>query len=183
MEDILNAFNSDIDENEDDIEEVPDPLSLNPKNFEILKLINLFQSKGVLIKDIICPECNEQMKLEKNKQYLDNYCWRCRSKNPQHDIKYNIRKNSIFENIKIPLSLIYYLSFKCFIENMSTNKSLTNSEELCKKLHIPNTTHKSKIKLFRLLRNRIKISFHLQWNRTKLALDPAENGHPSVEID
>lgn len=124
------------------------------------------------------------MKLEKNTQYMDNYCWRCRSKNPQHDIKYNIRKNLFFfENIKIPLSLIYYLSFKCFIENMSTNKSLTNSEELCKKLHIPNTTHKSIIKLFRLLRNRIKISFHLQWNRTKLALDPAENGHPSVEID
>ena len=71
------------------------------------------------------------MKLEKNTQYMDNYCWRCRSKNPQHDIKYNIRKNIIFENIKIPLSLIYYLSFKCFIENMSTNKSLTNSEELC----------------------------------------------------
>lgn len=55
MEDILNAFNSDIDEDDDDIEEVPDPLSLNPKNYEILKLINLFQSKGVLIKDIICP--------------------------------------------------------------------------------------------------------------------------------
>ena len=46
-------------EDEYDIEEVPDPLSLNPKNFEILKLINLFQSKGVLIKDIICPQCNE----------------------------------------------------------------------------------------------------------------------------
>ena len=32
MEDILNAFNSDIDEDDVDIEEVPDPLRLNPKN-------------------------------------------------------------------------------------------------------------------------------------------------------
>ena len=104
MEDILNAFNSDIDEDDDDIEQVPDPLSLNPKNFEILKLINLFQSKGVLIKDVICPECDEQMKLEKNKQYLDNYCLRCRSKNPQHILNIILERIVFLKTLKFPLA-------------------------------------------------------------------------------
>lgn len=65
-----------------------------------------------------------------------------------------------------------------FYRKYVTNKSLTNSEELCKKLKIPNNS--KIIKLFRLLRNQIKISFHLQWNKTKMALEPEENGHPSV---
>ena len=46
------------------------------------------------------------MKLEKNTQFIDNYVWGCRSKNPLNDIKYNIRNNSIFEKIKMPNNLI-----------------------------------------------------------------------------
>ena len=38
---------------------------------------------------------------------MDNYCYRYRNKNPIHDIKVNIRNNSIFSEIKIPINVIY----------------------------------------------------------------------------
>ena len=40
------------------------------------------------------------MKMESNKQYIDRYVWRCRVANPLHDIKKNIKSDSIFEYYK-----------------------------------------------------------------------------------
>ena len=42
------------------------------------------------------------MILESNKNYMDEKMWRCRSKNNKHDVKINIRENSVFEFINIP---------------------------------------------------------------------------------
>ena len=49
------------------------------------------------------------MKIEHNFQYLDKHVWRCRSSNPLHDIKKNIRCDSIFESIKVPINVIYII--------------------------------------------------------------------------
>ena len=61
------------------------------------------------------------MKLEKNSHYIDVYVFRCRSNLPKHDIKLNIRKNSIFENIKMEINNMYYLIYKSL--NASYDKS------------------------------------------------------------
>lgn len=55
---------------------------------------------------------------------------------------------------------------------MSINHSLIYSSELCDKLNITKVTRNTIIKLFRLLRTKIKESFHLQWERRPLALEP-----------
>lgn len=55
------------------------------------------------------------MILENNKNYIHKYCWRCRVKVPLHDIRTNIQKNSIFEDLKTPIKVIYYLTFHCFL--------------------------------------------------------------------
>ena len=183
MEDIVNGFSSEEEENEEPQNEVVDPLAINPADYEELKIIQLLQNKGMLLKEVICNKCNKKMKLEKNAIYLDKFCWRCRSQNPLHDIKLNIRKNSIYEDIKSPINALYYLTFNCFMKNMSINKSTNQVKEFCKALHIANISNKLIIKLYRILRAKIKRSFHSIWSHNLLALEPAEDGHPSIEID
>lgn len=63
------------------------------------------------------------MNLESNITYMDGKVWRCRSKVGKHDVKINIRENSVFENINIPLPIIYFLILYCFTEKYSIDKS------------------------------------------------------------
>ena len=91
-------------------------MAINQSDYEELKIIQLLQNKGFLLKDVICSKCNKKMKLEKNNIYLDKFCWHSRSPNPMHDIKLNLRKNSIYEEIKSPISVLYYLTFIWFIK-------------------------------------------------------------------
>lgn len=63
------------------------------------------------------------------------------------------------------------------------NKSLARVKELCKVLKINKISNKMIIKLYRLLKNKIKKPFHLMWERDPLALEPAEQGYPCIEID
>lgn len=51
------------------------------------------------------------MKLVNNINYADGKLWRGRPNYPCHDIKYNIRKNSIFEKINISLQVLYFFNF------------------------------------------------------------------------
>ena len=64
------------------------------------------------------------MKLENNKNYLDEKVWRCRSKINVHDEKKNIRENSLFEDVNIPLPILYFLTIYCFNENYQLEKLL-----------------------------------------------------------
>ena len=50
-----------------------------------------------------CPQCNSLMNLVKENAFLDRQCFRCKKSYPKHDVKINIRKDIIFENIKINL--------------------------------------------------------------------------------
>ena len=47
-----------------------------------------------------------------------------------HDIKVNIRNNSIFNNFKTDIRLLYFLLFYNFIENKSVKDSYLNCKEL-----------------------------------------------------
>ena len=53
MEDIVNGFSSEEEENEEPQNEVVDPLAINPADYEELKIIQLLQNKGILLKDEI----------------------------------------------------------------------------------------------------------------------------------
>ena len=50
-------------------------------------------------------------------------------------------------------------------------------------LQIPNVSNKVIIKLYRILRGKIKNSFHNFWKQNPLSLEPAEDGHTGIEID
>lgn len=96
MEDILNEFNANEENVEDEVNVNQDPLGIKKADFELLKIIQILQEKGILKKGNICDKCNKIMSLENNKNFRDKYCWRCRDKDPIHDVRTNIRKNSIF---------------------------------------------------------------------------------------
>lgn len=101
---------------------------------------------------------------------------------PAHGITINIRKDSIFEDIGSLINAPYYLAFKLFLNNIGINKSLDKTNEFCKVLKITNVSNKLIIKFYRKLRNKIGKTFHLIWKRSPMALEPIDQGYPTVEI-
>jgi hypothetical protein len=68
------------------------------------------------------------MKLVKMKSRIYGKIWRCKKKgNDPHDIKLNIRKGSIFEDIKADIRILYFLIFYNFLENKSVKESYINT--------------------------------------------------------
>ena len=70
------------------------------------------------------------MKLENDNQYLDKKVWRCLQKSPKHDVKRNIRVNSVYEIFNVLLFILYFLTFECFSLNKKINKSLIDVKDL-----------------------------------------------------
>ena len=57
------------------------------KVFQLDKVLNFFFNKDIIAKVQFCPKCGKPMKLENNKNYMDEKVWRCRSKVTDHDEK------------------------------------------------------------------------------------------------
>jgi formylmethanofuran dehydrogenase subunit E len=81
------------DRNESDEEDEDENIKLyNKQEFELENIINFFFNKVIFEKVKFCPKCGNQMKLENNKNYLDEKVWRCRSKIFVHDEKKKLEK-------------------------------------------------------------------------------------------
>ena len=91
MEDNVNAFDSEEDINIEEMNRNNDPLQIKYEEFKILKIIKYFQQIKLIKQYIQCQICLSNMQLVKNEQYIDKYCWRCKSNTPKHDNKINIR--------------------------------------------------------------------------------------------
>ena len=77
---------------------------------------------NILSNHVICSNCLNLMKLIENKSYFDGYVCRClKTGNNKHDDKQNICTNSIFDNVKIDIRLLYFMLFENFINNFSIN--------------------------------------------------------------
>ena len=134
MENIVSNFESD---EEIDMEELNMNQNVdynqnniyNPEIYNFNYVYNYFKMQGILKNQITCPICNETMKINKDKSFIDKICFGCKKTNPKHDKKISIRKDSFIENIRIELIAVYFLLFKCFIFNLSTNKSFIESQK------------------------------------------------------
>ena len=60
----------------------------------------------------------------------------------KHNIKVNIRKDSIFEIFKTDIRILYYLLFYNFVDNKSVKISFINAQEFSKMLKIEYITRK-----------------------------------------
>ena len=66
MEDLVNAFNSEKDINENELNKNNDPLQINYEQFEIKKVINYFQQIKLIKRSIQCQIYLSNMKLVEN---------------------------------------------------------------------------------------------------------------------
>ena len=96
------------------------------------------------------------MVLEKNTVYMDNYCWRCRSNAAKHDIRVNIRSESKFENIRVPLNFLYYMIYQCFLNSYSINKTYIEMTNFAEIMTISKISKNMILKIYRELRNIIR---------------------------
>ena len=53
------------------------------------------------------------MNIFKDKAFLDKKIFLCVSNYPKHDEKISLRINSVYENIKVPLLMLCFITFKC----------------------------------------------------------------------
>ena len=121
---------NEIESEEDDEENINQINIYNKNDFELENVLTILFNNNILSKVQFCPTCGQQMKLENNKNYMDEKVWQCRSKVNNHDTKKNIRENSVFEYINIPLPILYFLTFYCFTEKYSLDKSFLEVNDL-----------------------------------------------------
>ena len=148
-------------------------------NFDFV--YNYFLTNFILKAEFNCPICNEKMKLINNNSFLDNKCFRCR--NPKHDVKFSIRKDTFLENIRMNLIAIYFFIYDCFINNISANKAYIEYEKFKEIIPSGDVSLKNIQKLYRLIRNKIMISMHKSWENNPLGKEPTIDGVFRIEID
>ena len=123
------------------------------------------------------------MKLEKNNLYIDKYCWRCRAFNPKYDIRINLRAESFYEGMRIPLNGLYYLIYNCFINQYTINRSYNEMEKFTNLMKMQKVSKKLIITIYRKLRKKIKDFYHDIWSNTMLGSEPDDSGKSRIEID
>ena len=94
----------------------------------------------ILVKEYFCPACEKKMNISKDKAFLDKKIFRCVSNCPKHDEKISLRINSVYENIKIPLFMLYFITFECYSFNKSINKTLLDVKDLSNQIKVEITT-------------------------------------------
>ena len=123
------------------------------------------------------------MQLVQNKQYIDKYGWRCKSNAPKYYNTINIRTQFLFEGRRIPLNGLYFLIYHCLLNHQSINSSYQEMLKFCEGIKINNISQNLIIKIFREIRQKIKIYYHILQSTTELGIEPTENGKARIEID
>ena len=174
---------SPIDNNINNILEEP-PIAYNPQSFESEVIIHFLQNQKLLKNIQYCSVCGNAMNMCKKGDAIDRLVWRCHKRKPAHDIKINIRKDSIFEAFQIKIPILYFLLFFCFSENVGINKAYEKCKNFCDQLGETAVTPASITKFFSLVRDKIRIKMHKIWEKELLGIEiNPEFGYPAVEID
>ena len=114
-EEIVDNFSSDIEGELNHINNEENDIAdsiYNPNIYNFDFIYSYFKDKTILKSSIRCPVCNNLMSVNKDKSFIGGICFRCSKVNPKHDIKYSIRKYSIFENVKIKLVVLYFIIYE-----------------------------------------------------------------------
>ena len=110
--------------------------------------------------------------------------WRFTSRQPPHDVKVNIRKDSIFESSRLPIQILYFLIYFWFGENKRVNSSVIEYNNFCNQIGINyKITDEGVRNFFTILRKKLKESFHSKWKKSFLGEEVGPNGYGAVEID
>ena len=150
--------NANLPENNELNEQLQD--IYNPALFQQEDIIKFFQMKGILKNSFNCSIYGKIYKFVKENQTIDKYIWRCRGSYPSNDIKINIRRNSILENMHLNIQILYYLFFYCFTEKKTINESLIETSKFAEALGISGIPNQYICNIFAILRGKIKENMH-----------------------
>ena len=167
---------------EDNNQDFDNSILYNKENLEKEYIIN-FLMNNVLQNKFVCPKCLKNMSLVNNNLYADGKLWRCRGGISAHDNKFNIRKNSIYENINIQIQILYFITFYCFIENLSLEKAFTETNKVKDFLGNNTVTINGISKIYTLLREKLRKELHRKWENDPLGVVIGPRGYACVEID
>ena len=185
---IVDNFSSKDDEDSAESEEENSNYSdiidrtYNASIYNFNYIYTYFIKYEIMIAGFKCPICNCNMNKVKEITFLDRECFRCKKSNPSHDIKINLRKNSIFEEIKMNLISIFFIIYECFLNNISANKAKLEFSEFKKHIDVPDISKNNINKLYSKLRNVIKLRMHETWKKEPLCYN-IDGEIPRVEID
>jgi hypothetical protein len=122
-----NSNDGDEQENNSNVMDVDDDNIVRPDSFilDITKVdINFLMTRGLIYREVLCPICNNSMRLGFCSRVKDRYRWRChKGGNNRHDVVQSIRRDSIFENSNIDLKVMIMLVYDLFIERYTIEKS------------------------------------------------------------
>ena len=115
-EDIVNNFGSDNEIEEDEqsfnnIDDIKEIIHYNKNEYEFNFIYNNLVNMKILVNHYSCPICFKKMNISNDKGVLDKKVFCCVSNNPKHDKNISLRINSVFENIKAPLFILYFVTF------------------------------------------------------------------------
>ena len=85
---------------------------------------------------------------------IDKYCWRCKSNAPKHNNKINIRTESLFEGMRIPLNGLYFLIRHGFLNQYSKKVSYKEMLKFWECIKINSISQYLIIKIFRKIRQK-----------------------------
>ena len=163
--------------------EIP-PEIYNISFFQTNIIVNYLQKAGLLKSKFICPICLSEMNMILQNSSIDKLVWRCHKRNPQHDIKKNIREGSIFEGFQIKITILYFIIYFCFIENISIREAQIKCDKFASQIGEKSITTNSIYKFYFVLRQKIKNKMHHKWDSELLGIEiNSDLGYPSVEID
>ena len=94
------------------------PIVYNPNSFASEVIIHYLKNLKLLKNIQYCNICGNAMNMCKKGDAIDRIVWRCHKRKPAHDIKINIRKDSIFESFQIKIQVLYFLLFFCFSQKI-----------------------------------------------------------------
>lgn len=155
----------------------------NPNIYNFNFIYSYFKERGIFKRDNRSPVCNKIISIIKDKSFIDGICFRFCKVNPRHDIKYSIKKDSIFEKVKINLIKLYFLIYVCFLENKSTNKDEIELKKFYEYITKDNAPHNNIAKLYSILRRAINTKMHKDWSVNNLGTEPSTGGVSLIEIN
>ena len=87
-------------------------------------------------------------------------------------MRINIRKNSIFELSRLPIQILFFLTYHCFLENKGITKSVIECNNFSKQLELNYTISDVDVRnFFGILRKKIKDEFHKKWEKSFIGME------------
>lgn len=125
------------------------------------------------------------MNLTNNVNYKDGCVWWCVKKvNVKHDIKINIRNNSIFENvINTDIRLLYFILLENYILNIPLNTVYRNCKQFSKDFSIEPVSRNCLSKIYYIIRNKIIQTIHKKCDLNPMGQESCIDGKSKIEID